>query len=67
MTKRFYRASLLAAASTIVISSAAYAQAQTDDAPVQTRRGVDEITVTAQKREQSLQDVPLAFSSKSSS
>ena len=60
MTKRFYRASLLAAASTIVISSAAYAQAQTDDAPVQTRRGVDEITVTAQKREQSLQDVPLA-------
>jgi len=61
MTYRISRAGLLAAASTLIMSAAAHAQDQADpDAPVETRRGVDEIVVTAQKREQSLQDVPLA-------
>jgi iron complex outermembrane recepter protein len=56
MTLRFTRALLLGAASTLAVASAATAQ----DAP-QDRRTVDVITVTAQQREQSAQDVPISI------
>ncbi len=56
------RAVFLAAASNLILAAAATAQeaeAPPADPPAD-RQGVDEIIVTAQKREQSLQDVPIA-------
>lgn len=64
--KRIFRtstvASLLIGASAIAVSVPALAQDAAADAPAQSEAQLDEIVVTAQKREQNLQDVPLAIS-----
>lgn len=59
MKMTFVRAALMAAASPIVLAGGAFAQ--TADAPG-AQRQVEVITVTAQQREQSLQDVPVSVS-----
>jgi iron complex outermembrane recepter protein len=63
MTRRTYsRALAIAGASAVAISaSTAWAQVESATAP-QEVGGLDEIIVTAQKREQNLQDVPAAVS-----
>ncbi|MEQ8403489.1 MAG: TonB-dependent receptor [Oceanicaulis sp.] len=53
-----YRAALLAGAAISVLSTNAYAQ---DAEPAQAARGVDTITVTAQRRAEDAQDVPIAL------
>lgn len=64
--KRIFRtstvASLLIGASAIAVSVPALAQDAAADATTQADAQLDEIVVTAQKREQNLQDVPLAIS-----
>ncbi len=60
MTIRLSRAALLAAASSLAISGAAYAQTA-DEAGASDRRTIDVVTVTAQQREQSAQDVPISL------
>lgn len=59
MKMKFIRAALLAAASPVVLAGGAFSQ--TADAPG-AQRQLEVITVTAQQREQSLQDVPIAVS-----
>ena len=65
MNFRFNNAAVGLAASVSLLSLSAAAQAQTSstpDAGAAASSGLDEIVVTAQKREQNLQDVPLAIS-----
>ena len=57
MASRISRTVLLAAASSLAVGAAASAQ---DPQPPQAGRAIEVITVTAQQREQSLQDVPVA-------
>jgi len=52
--KRFVKAALLAGAAWSVVPTLALAQAATDDV------GVEEVVVTARRREESLKDVPVA-------
>ncbi|MCC5995389.1 MAG: TonB-dependent receptor [Oceanicaulis sp.] len=60
MTIRLSRAALYAAASSLALTGAAHAQ--TADAPDPgERRTIDVVTVTAQQREQSAQDVPISL------
>jgi iron complex outermembrane receptor protein len=56
MTRTFIR--VLAASTALTVSMPAFAQAT--DAPEESSGGLEEIVVTAQKREQNLQDVPIA-------
>lgn len=60
MMSRFTRSALFAAASSIAISSAASAQVF-DQVGGGDRRTVEVITVTAQQREESAQDVPISI------
>jgi iron complex outermembrane recepter protein len=60
MTIRLSRAALLAAASSLALSGAAYAQSS-DEPVASERRTIDVVTVTAQQREQSAQDVPISL------
>ncbi|GGH00231.1 TonB-dependent receptor [Glycocaulis albus] len=59
MKMKFVRAALLAAASPIVLAGGAFAQTAGEPGA---QRQLEVITVTAQQREQSLQDVPVAVS-----
>lgn len=61
MTTRFTRAALCAAVSSLALASGAYAQTATDDPAASERRTIDVVTVTAQQREQSAQDVPISL------
>ncbi|WP_440957416.1 TonB-dependent receptor [Oceanicaulis sp. LC35] len=60
MMSKFTRAALYAAASTLVLGSAAQAQVF-EQVGGGERRTIDVITVTAQQREESAQDVPLSI------
>jgi len=60
MTSRFTRTALFAAASSLALGSAAGAQVF-DQVGGGERRTVDVITVTAQQREESAQDVPISI------
>lgn len=60
MTIRLSRAALLAAASSLALSGAGYAQSS-DEPVASERRTIDVVTVTAQQREQSAQDVPISL------
>ncbi|WBQ13372.1 TonB-dependent receptor [Hyphomonadaceae bacterium BL14] len=60
MTTRFTRTALYAAVSSLALTGTAYAQAS-DEPVAGERRTIDVVTVTAQQREQSAQDVPISL------
>ncbi|KAA5801605.1 TonB-dependent receptor [Alkalicaulis satelles] len=59
MTQRLSKACLFAAVSSMALSGAVYAQTDTEGAS--DRRTIDVVTVTAQQRQQSAQDVPISL------
>ncbi|WBQ11272.1 TonB-dependent receptor [Hyphomonadaceae bacterium ML37] len=60
MTTRFTRTALYAAVSSLALSGAAFGQSS-DEPVASERRTIDVVTVTAQQREQSAQDVPISL------